>query len=316
MDRDFYKILGVPLSADKEEIRQAYLRLARQYHPDMSPAPADRDLFEKINEAYTTLIDDESRFMYNLYGKEDEMREVLQGAPVWPRQKSWTRENALGVIFGLVGLVGLVVVGLLANRPVLEQELDTLAMTLQSKKAEFELAQKQMDQAPATSEKLEEASPTKATAEAGPQAAFLPSEAKLSTADLSPEVKEAIGTGSMSILEQALAPPVQPAQPVQPPSANSPARNYEVLAFYSLIIGDLNQFKNAIERASQEDPSYSKINALHLSFQQLESAKLPPESILKVLRGLVVREYQDRLLPSQRKILQSYAKNDEAEAPN
>lgn len=312
MDRDFYKILGVPLGADKEEIRQAYLRLARQYHPDMSPAPADRDLFEKINEAYTTLIDDESRFMYNLYGKEDEVREAMQGASVWPRQKSWTRESALGVIFGLVGVVGLAVVGLLSNRLVLEQELDTLATTLQSKKAEFELAQKQMDQAPATPEKLKEASPTKA----GPQAAFLPSEAKLSTADLSPEVKEAIGTGSMSILEQALAPTVQPVQPVQPLNANSPARNYEVLAFYSLIIGDLNQFKNAIERASKEDPSYSKINALHLSFQQLESAKLPPESILKVLRGLVVREYQDRLLPSQRKILQSYAENDEAEAPD
>ncbi len=311
MDRDFYEILGVPLSADKEEIRQAYLRLARQYHPDMSPAPADRDLFEKINEAYTTLIDDESRCMYNLYGKEGEMREVLQGAPIWPRQNFWARENALVVIFGVVGLVGLAVVGLLPNRPILEQELDTLATTLQSKKAEFELSQKQMDQAPPTPEKP----PIVATAEAEPETAFLSSESKFSTANLPQAVKEAIGTGSMSILEQALAPtvqPVKPTQPVKPSDANASARNYEVLAFYSLIIGDLNQFKNAIERASEEDPSYSKINALHLSFQQLESAKLPPESILSVLRGLVVREYQDRLLPSQLKVLQSYAKNNEA----
>jgi curved DNA-binding protein CbpA len=308
MDKDFYEILGVPLCADKEEIRQAYLHLARQYHPDMSPASADRELFEKINKAYTVLIDDESRCMYNLYRKEDEGGEVLQEASIWPRQKSWAEEKALVVIFGLVGLA---VIGLWSNRPVLEQELNTLATTLQSKKAEFELSQQKTDQGPATQEKLQEASLIAATAKAEPQAASLPSQSKLSTTKLPQEVEEAIGTGSMSILEQALAPTVQPTQTVQPPDTNSAARNYEVLAFYSLIIGDLNQFKNAIKRASQEDPSYTKINALHLSFQRLESAKLPPENILRVLRGLVVREYPDRLLPSQLKVLQSYARNDE-----
>jgi DnaJ-class molecular chaperone len=64
--KDFYSVLDI---ADKEEIRKAYLQLARLYHPDVSKAPDARERFEEINQAYSILSDDDSRFFYNLYFK-------------------------------------------------------------------------------------------------------------------------------------------------------------------------------------------------------------------------------------------------------
>jgi len=66
--RDYYDILGVGRGASEEEIRRAYRRLAREYHPDVSTAADAEDRFKEINEAYEVLSDSEKRTMYDRFG--------------------------------------------------------------------------------------------------------------------------------------------------------------------------------------------------------------------------------------------------------
>jgi molecular chaperone DnaJ len=66
--RDYYEILGVSRNASKEEIRSAYRKLARQYHPDVSKEPDAEAKFKEINEAYQILSDDEKRARYDRFG--------------------------------------------------------------------------------------------------------------------------------------------------------------------------------------------------------------------------------------------------------
>ncbi|RME79069.1 MAG: molecular chaperone DnaJ [Chloroflexi bacterium] len=67
-NRDYYEILGVPRTASKEEIKKAYRRLARKYHPDVSQEPDAEAKFKEVNEAYQVLSDDEKRSMYDRFG--------------------------------------------------------------------------------------------------------------------------------------------------------------------------------------------------------------------------------------------------------
>ena len=55
--KDYYAILGVPRNATQEEIKRAYKRLARQYHPDVNKSPEAEEKFKEINEAYAVLSD-------------------------------------------------------------------------------------------------------------------------------------------------------------------------------------------------------------------------------------------------------------------
>ncbi len=72
MSQDFYNMLGVPRSATKEQIRNAYLGLARKYHPDINQELKTDDLLKEVNHAYQILSDDESRADYNLALREAE----------------------------------------------------------------------------------------------------------------------------------------------------------------------------------------------------------------------------------------------------
>ena len=66
--KDYYAILGVPRNATQEEIKRAYKRLARQYHPDVNKSPEAEEKFKEINEAYAVLSDPEKRRIYDTYG--------------------------------------------------------------------------------------------------------------------------------------------------------------------------------------------------------------------------------------------------------
>lgn len=69
MAKDYYKIIGVSKSASEKDIKQAYRRLARQYHPDVNPGSKEAESkFKEVNEAYEVLSDPEKRKKYNTYG--------------------------------------------------------------------------------------------------------------------------------------------------------------------------------------------------------------------------------------------------------
>jgi len=69
--RDYYKILGVDKDASKEEIKKAYRKLARKYHPDINPTDKDAtNKFADINEAHEVLIDDEKKKKYDSLGAD------------------------------------------------------------------------------------------------------------------------------------------------------------------------------------------------------------------------------------------------------
>jgi len=69
--RDYYEVLGVPRNASAEEIKKAYRKLAREYHPDVNKAPDAEAKFKEVKEAYDVLSDDQKRARYDQFGHED-----------------------------------------------------------------------------------------------------------------------------------------------------------------------------------------------------------------------------------------------------
>jgi len=72
MTKDLYEVLGVPRSADAAEVKAAYRKLARQYHPDVNPNnPEAEEKFKEVSVAYEVLSDEEKRANYDRFGTAD-----------------------------------------------------------------------------------------------------------------------------------------------------------------------------------------------------------------------------------------------------
>jgi len=69
MPGDYYEILGVARDANKEDIKRAYRRLARKYHPDVNKEPGAEEHFKEINRAYEVLSEPEIRDRYDRFGE-------------------------------------------------------------------------------------------------------------------------------------------------------------------------------------------------------------------------------------------------------
>lgn len=70
-NKDYYKILGVSKSATDKEVKSAYRKLAREFHPDVNPGDSKAEAkFQDINEAYETLSDSEKRQQYDQFGSD------------------------------------------------------------------------------------------------------------------------------------------------------------------------------------------------------------------------------------------------------
>ncbi|MFF5993665.1 molecular chaperone DnaJ [Lysinibacillus sp. KU-BSD001] len=69
--RDYYEVLGLAKGASKDEIKKAYRKLSKQYHPDINKEPGADEKFKEIAEAYEVLSDEQKRARYDQFGHED-----------------------------------------------------------------------------------------------------------------------------------------------------------------------------------------------------------------------------------------------------
>ncbi len=78
--QDYYETLGVPRDASAEDIRRAYRKLARKYHPDVNKEPESEDRFKQISEAYEVLRDEDKRARYDRLGANWKAGQDVSGA--------------------------------------------------------------------------------------------------------------------------------------------------------------------------------------------------------------------------------------------
>ncbi|MCQ2085910.1 MAG: molecular chaperone DnaJ [archaeon] len=99
MPRDYYEILGVSKTASSSEIKSAYRKLARQYHPDVSKESKDvaEEKFKEISEAYEVLSDPSKRELYDQYGHAGVNQQFGGGGFSW---SDFTHTDDLRDIFG------------------------------------------------------------------------------------------------------------------------------------------------------------------------------------------------------------------------
>src|SRR5512145_851628 len=107
--KDYYKILGVERGASDEDIKKAYRKLARRYHPDVSKEANAKERFQEVSEAYETLRDKEKRAAYDSLGSFRPGQD-FRPPPDWFERFGSGNEDLhgvdLGELFESMGLFG------------------------------------------------------------------------------------------------------------------------------------------------------------------------------------------------------------------
>jgi len=87
--RDYYAVLGVDRKASQDDIKKAYRKLARKYHPDVNAEPDAEDKFKEVGEAYEVLSDSEKRAAYDALGRNWRDHQNFEPPPDWEQQFSF-----------------------------------------------------------------------------------------------------------------------------------------------------------------------------------------------------------------------------------
>src|SRR5262245_55263688 len=109
--KDYYKILGVARGASEDEIKKAYRKLARKYHPDVSKEANAKEKFQEVSEAYETLRDKEKRAAYDSLGSGFRQGQDFRPPPDWFDRFGAGRADDLqgvdlGELFESMGIFG------------------------------------------------------------------------------------------------------------------------------------------------------------------------------------------------------------------
>src|SRR5579885_2112824 len=84
--KDYYQILGVTRDADAEDIKRAYRKLARKYHPDVSKERNAEARFKEVQEAYEVLKDPDKRATYDQLGRNYRPGQQFRPPPGWEQR--------------------------------------------------------------------------------------------------------------------------------------------------------------------------------------------------------------------------------------
>ncbi|WP_417510343.1 DnaJ C-terminal domain-containing protein [Methylophaga sp.] len=111
--KDYYKILGVARDASQDEIKKAYRKLARKYHPDVSKEANAEDKFKEVGEAYEVLRDEQKRAQYDQFGSNYRHGQSFNPPPGWDDHAGFGGgnfssffENMFGGMGGMGGSMG------------------------------------------------------------------------------------------------------------------------------------------------------------------------------------------------------------------
>jgi curved DNA-binding protein len=94
--KDYYQVMGVPRTASQDEIKRAYRKLARKYHPDVSKEKDAEEKFKELQEAHEVLRDPEKRAAYDQLGPDWQGGQDFRPPPDWGKGFEFSRGRAPG----------------------------------------------------------------------------------------------------------------------------------------------------------------------------------------------------------------------------